>query len=102
MNIASTAKKSSSVSLVIFSFFICMQHTVWGQQVEIKGYDKASYNVSQAGRFMQTWLVTGPVAVSNDTTAPADKLQEEVFKAEEISQVKIIFDKLGLPSEIEI
>src|SRR5687767_14425503 len=54
------------------------------------GYDKASYNASQAGKFMKTWLVAGPVSVSADTTVPDNALQEKVFKEDKVSNVNIV------------
>ena len=64
-----------------------------GAGVEVKGYDKASYNTSEAGKFMKTWLVAGPVSVSNDTLEPGDALQEKVFKTDIISGVNVVAGK---------
>ena len=61
------------------------------QRVEIKGYDKASYNASHVGKFMQTWLVAGPFSISNDTLQPDDALQEKVFKTDLFISLLISF-----------
>ena len=78
--------------LLAFLFFVMGQNTILAQAqpFEIKGYDKASYNTSQAGKFMQTWLVAGPVPVSDDSLKPGDALQENVFKTDKIADINVI------------
>ncbi|HKZ65048.1 MAG TPA: serine hydrolase, partial [Chitinophagaceae bacterium] len=63
------------------------------RHIEIKGYGKASYNTSQTGKFMQTWLVAGAIPVSDDTLKPADALQEAVFKTNILADVNVISGK---------
>jgi len=63
------------------------------KNVETNGYGKASYSASQVGKFMKTWLVAGPVRVSNDTLEPGDSLQEKVFKTDIISGIDVVPNK---------
>jgi CubicO group peptidase (beta-lactamase class C family) len=63
----------------------CFSQTI---SVEGKGYGKAHYNVSQAGKFMKTWLIAGPFPVS-DAPNPDAGLQEQGFKRDIISTVKV-------------
>ena len=60
---------------------------------KINGYGKASYNTEQAGKFMKTWLLAGPVSVSSDTLAPADSLQVKAFKGDNLTSVNVIAGK---------
>lgn len=55
-----------------------------------KGYGVASYNVSQSGKFMKSWLLAGPIAVAPASTNPDDSLQEKVFKTDVISAVNVV------------
>ena len=64
-----------------------------GQYVELKGYDKASYSTSQAGKYMHTWLVAGPVPVSADSSRPDDAEQEKAFKTDAVTHVDIMSGK---------
>src|SRR4051794_24294362 len=61
-----------------------------GKPSEPNGYDKASYNASQGGNFLKTWLVAGPFPVSADTLEPGVDLQEKVFKADILSSVNVV------------
>ncbi len=80
--------------LVSWTFIVSyMSALAQGQYVELKGYDKASYTVSHAGKYMRTWLVAGPVSVSADSSSPGDADQEKAFKTDAISQVNIIAGK---------
>ncbi|MFC0772644.1 serine hydrolase [Terrimonas alba] len=79
MTTRSPGKTLHAGLLFVFLFFIS-QLTVLSQD-KITGYGKASYHVSQAGKFMHTWLVAGPVSVKKDTLKPDDAWQEKVFKA---------------------
>jgi CubicO group peptidase (beta-lactamase class C family) len=85
--------------LTAFLLFAVGENFVFAQtkSVGAKGYDKASYNVSQVGKFMKTWLVAGPVSVSTDTLEPDDKLQEKVFKTDIISGVNVVPGKPVTP-----
>src|SRR5678816_87996 len=55
-----------------------------------KGYGSASYNVSQSGKFMKSWLLAGPIAVAPASTNPDDASQEKVFKTDFISHVNVV------------
>lgn len=63
------------VSLFFIPFIVLSQD-------KTGGYGKASYPVSQAGKFMQHWLVAGPVPIKKDITKPDEATQEKVFKAD--------------------
>ena len=52
---------------LLFVLLFISQLTVLSQD-KITGYGKASYHVSQAGKFMHTWLVAGPVSVKKRYT----------------------------------
>jgi CubicO group peptidase (beta-lactamase class C family) len=67
------------------------------KSIEVKGYGNASYNASEAGKFMKTWLVAGPVRVGADTLEPADSLQEKVFKTDVIPGVNVVPGKTTSP-----
>ena len=79
--------------LKIFSFtcllFILDQNLglAQGQSAEVKGYDKASYSVSQSAKYMHTWLVAGPVTIAIDSAKPNDSEQVRIFKSDIITQV---------------
>jgi len=79
-------------TLPVFLFFVLGKVSVsgQGQYVELKGYDKASYTVSQAGKYMRTWLVAGPVSVSADSSRPDDAEQEKAFKTDPVTHVNIV------------
>jgi hypothetical protein len=68
------------------------QNSVLAQtiSVEVKGYGKASYNASQTGKFMKTWLVAGPVSVTADSSKPDAAVQGKVFKTDMISTVNVV------------
>src|SRR5262245_38317521 len=55
-----------------------------------KGYSSASYNVSQAGKFMKNWLLVGPIAVSPGSSNPDNASQEKVFKTDVVSAVNVV------------
>ncbi|MEP7108457.1 MAG: serine hydrolase [Ferruginibacter sp.] len=92
-------KNSNPTVLTAFFLFAIFQNTVLAQPrgVELKGYDKASYNVSQVGKFMKTWLVAGPVSVSPDTEQPADSVQEKVFKTDKMPGLQVVPGKPVTP-----
>jgi len=73
--------------------FTRMSTLAQGQYVELKGYDKASYSVSQAAKYMHTWLVAGPVLVSADSSKPDDAEQEKTFKNDPVMHVNIASGK---------
>ncbi|MGZ5219126.1 MAG: serine hydrolase [Chitinophagaceae bacterium] len=95
MNPRHINKDCRLASVLAFLFFAIGQYPGLAQvkSVGIKGYDKASYTSSHTGKFMQTWLVAGPVPVSADSLKPGDALQEKVFKADIITAVNVVAGK---------
>jgi CubicO group peptidase (beta-lactamase class C family) len=88
-NIYKTCKPAILTAFLLFAIernYVLAQ----AKSVEAKGYDKASYDASQAGKFMKNWLIAGPVSVSTDTLEPTDSLQEKVFKTDIISGVNVV------------
>jgi CubicO group peptidase (beta-lactamase class C family) len=74
------------LSFLIFTF--C--HTIAISQGDSpKGYGNASYTISQAEKFMKTWLVAGPIHVSDDSGEPETVLQQTSFKTDLIAQVAV-------------
>jgi CubicO group peptidase (beta-lactamase class C family) len=69
----------------------CSAQTTKSQatKIETKGYGNASYSLSQAGKFMKTWLIAGPISVSTDNSKPDAATQEKVFKSDLISAVSL-------------
>src|SRR5689334_21300145 len=55
-----------------------------------KGYGSASYNVFQAGTFMKSWLLAGPIAVDPESSSPNNASQEKVLKTDVISAVNVV------------
>ena len=102
MNFNSTFKNGKAVLLISFSLFVIGHHAIVAQSPgQIKGYDKASYTTSQTGKFMKTWLVCGPVSVSDDTLTPGNELQEKVFKTDIITGVNVVAGKPVPPVSIQ-
>lgn len=88
--------KDCKLAIVLaFLFFAIGQYAGLAQMKSagIKGYDKASYSSSQAGKFMQTWLVAGPFPVSDESLKPDNSLQEKAFKGDIITGVNVIAGK---------
>ncbi len=79
------------VSLLIL-LFLFYHNLIFSQSKvgTVSGYGKASYNVAQPGKFMRNWLLLGPVMVSADSPNPGNKLQEQVFKEDNLSTIKVI------------
>jgi hypothetical protein len=78
------------VMLACLAAFVISQNACLAQtgSVNVKGYGKAQYNVTEAGKFMKNWLIAGPFSVA-DTIQPDGRLQEKAFKADIISAVNI-------------
>ncbi len=53
-----------------------------------KGYGEASYTLTTSGKYMTTWLVAGPVAVSPDGNAPSEDAQMMFFR-EDVPPVSV-------------
>jgi CubicO group peptidase (beta-lactamase class C family) len=88
MIFSSTFKSRKPAILFIFLFFAA-GHDVLLAQAKVTGYGKASYASSQTGRFMQTWLISGPFSVADNDPKPAEALQEKVFKTDIITSVTV-------------
>ena len=90
MNANSTLKNCRPAIVFVFFLFAIGHKLIIAQSSlsEIKGYGKASYPISQTGKFMQTWLVCGPFSVSDDPR-PTNVLQEKAFKADILSSVHL-------------
>lgn len=85
-------KKSGSFLLLTLLAAIFFQDAVWSQvskQPDTKGYGKASYTISSAGKFMQHWWVAGPFPVTKDSIEPDGALQEKAFKADFTSNLQV-------------
>ncbi|MEO6453952.1 MAG: serine hydrolase [Ginsengibacter sp.] len=86
----------------LFFFFIHLNSLLaQAKKEKINGYDKASYNAAQPGKFMKTWLLAGPVYVSSDTLSPNDELQSKVFKEDSLPSLNVIAAKPLLPVRIK-
>jgi len=92
MYIKSFYKKCLQTCSLTFFVIVAGQNSILaqGQYAEIKGYDRASYNVSQSGKYMHTWLVAGPVSIAVDSAKPDNPEQEKAFKSDIITQLTII------------
>src|SRR5205085_12569076 len=78
----------------LLSFCLLYITLVAQSQTDVqKGYGKASYDATQQGTFMKSWLMAGPVAVSADSM-PDGAIQQTVFKEDLLSKVKVV---PGLP-----
>ncbi len=88
-------KKYPAIKLVAFLLLLISQCTLWSQSktIEPKGYGKATYNGAEAGKFMKTWLVAGPISISSDSIKPVDSLQEKTFKSDLLAEVNIVAGK---------
>jgi CubicO group peptidase (beta-lactamase class C family) len=81
----STRFKTFFLSFLLFTFF----HSTAISQGVPKGYGEASYTIAQAGKFMKTWLVAGPISVSEASGEPETDLQRTSFMTDIISQVAV-------------
>src|SRR6476646_3158118 len=80
---------SQSVLIAAFLFPVTL-HVCCQAVATSKGYGPASYNVSQAGKFMKSWLLAGPIAVTPASSNPENAIQEKVFKTDVISAVNVV------------
>jgi len=87
MKLHNTCKTGRLITVSVLFLLTITQNFVSAQttSLQTKDYGKASYTVSQAGKFMKSWLVAGPFSVSADSSNPSAALQEKVFKSEMIS-----------------
>ncbi len=86
-----------TATLTAFLFFAIAFQSCLLAQTESKGYDKASYDASQSGKFMKNWLVAGPVSISADSLEPDDAIQEKAFREDMLSTVNVISGKALSP-----
>src|SRR5678810_489490 len=84
-----------AVFLCPFTLDLCCQAVT-----TFKRYGSASYNVSQSGKFMKSWLLAGPIAVAPASTNPDDSSQEKVFKTDVISAVNVVAGRTIPPISI--
>lgn len=81
-------RRQSLLIAVLLSFgtsYLCCQSVV-----PSKGYGAASYNVSQAGTFMKSWLLAGPIAVAPSSSNPDDSSQEKIFRTDLTSAINVV------------
>src|SRR5688572_5127815 len=55
----------------------------------VNGYEKASYDALDRGRFMRNWVIAGPVHVTLDSL-PDEASQEKAFREDVFSEVKVV------------
>ncbi len=89
---AAFGRLSSFFYLAIFILILKpdLAFTQAAKQNTSGGYGKASYGLITAGKFMQHWLVAGPFTITKDSSAPDDSVQEEAFKADFTSNLKVV------------
>jgi CubicO group peptidase (beta-lactamase class C family) len=93
MNLNYIPKKYLTVAVTTFILFgTCLNAVLAQTSVEATGYNKAHYDASNRGKFMKTWLVAGPFAVSDGAANPDLPAQERAFKTDVISAVKVSSD----------
>src|SRR5688572_33504470 len=84
------------MKLSVLLISILVQVNVYAQS----GYGKASYNTSQAGTFMKSWLVAGPISVSTGNAQPDQAQQEKAFKNDVLSTVNVASGKPLTPVQV--
>jgi CubicO group peptidase (beta-lactamase class C family) len=90
-------------SIVIILIALLFQISVCGQKKSAtpnSGYNQASYSTSQAGTFMKTWFVAGPIPVSVNSSNPDAAQQEKVFKEDLLSPVNVAIGKPLTPVQV--
>jgi len=92
MKTGNAYKNFRQIILIVLTLLVINENFVSAQTsgIEVKGYGKASYNVSQPGKFMKSWLLAGPIAVPPATSDPDNGSQEQVFKTDVISEVEVV------------
>src|SRR5215467_6504819 len=78
-----------SVLVALFLFPVTL-HVCCQAGATSKGYGSASYNASQPGKFMKSWLLAGPIAVAPASSNPENAIQEKAFKTDVISSVNVV------------
>src|SRR5678816_379523 len=76
--------------LIAMFLFPATVHLCCQSVATSKGYGPASYNVSQAGKFMKSWMLAGPIAVAPTSSEPDNGSQEKIFKTDVISAVDVV------------
>ncbi|MEO7802448.1 MAG: serine hydrolase [Ginsengibacter sp.] len=66
----------------------------------VTGYGKASYDVSQPGKFMKNWVITGPVAVNKNVASADNDTQEKKFKTDSLNPLIVSNGKTLAPVKI--
>ena len=91
-------KNCKPLMVGFFAAFLIVQSQACAQTViSTKGYGKAQYSASEAGKFMKTWLIAGPFSVAADSAQPDSALQEKVFKTDILSAVNVTAGKPAPP-----
>ena len=87
MSIYKIGRQSALIAAFLFpaTLHVCCQAVVTS-----KGYGSASYNVSQAGKFMKSWLLAGPIAVARGSSEPDNASLEKVFQTDVITSVNVV------------
>jgi len=91
--------KSRVIILIAFLFHI----SVYGQKkpsTPKSGYNKASYSTSQAGTFMKTWFIVGPIPVSTNSSKPDGAQQEKAFKEDLLAPANVATGKPLAPVQV--
>ena len=90
-------------SRFIILIAILFQISVYGQKKSAtakSGYNKASYSTSQAGTFMKTWFVAGPIPVSANSSNPDGSQQQKAFKEDVLAPVNAVMGKPLTPIQV--
>ena len=93
--------KTATVTAFLFFAIVFQSCLAQTKPDEPNGYDKASYDAAQQGKFMRTWLVAGPVSIRNDSLDVADSLQAKAFKEDQLSTVDVVSGKPISPVRIK-
>jgi len=100
-NFFQIGKSAISSSFLFLAVIFHSPLSAQNKTVTKHGYYKASYSALQAGKFMKSWLIAGPVSVSTDSSDPDNDLQEKVFKEDLISAVNVVNGKPVSPVQIK-
>jgi CubicO group peptidase (beta-lactamase class C family) len=100
-NSYATSRISVSFTFLVVAVTVCNSLLAQVNTATTKGYGKASYSTVQAGKFMKSWLIAGPVSISADTTDPDTQMQEQAFKEDLISSVQVIEGKSLSPLQVK-
>jgi len=83
-------------SIVIILISLLFQVSVYSQKktgAPNSGNNRASYSTSQAGTFMKTWFIAGPIPVSTNSSKPDEAQQQKAFKEDLLDPLNIVTGK---------